>query len=196
MEFYWNIILCGHGKRVQQRWSCISPWSYISLCPSISPPFGVVGLYQPRARLQDKPDHLLIACVAIKAHKLTVKPYNMLVFVTCSTFLKGKFGLKSNWDMLYAMSWFKWHMSCLCTTFRSWDTASQSFDYIIDYIISVTSLVQTVCTSIQSLNQWCHRNDVIKTLRGCISRTKCRTQARHTSFESARCVQQHISVWF
>ena len=54
---------------------------------------------------------------------------------------------------------------------------------------------QIVCTPVQSLNQWCHRSDVTKTCGGCISRTKCRRQARPMSFKSAHCVQ-HISVRF
>ena len=95
----------------------------------------------------------------------------------------------------YTVSWFEQHTPCPYTTFRSRDMTCESVDYIIDYIISVTSLTPTVCTPVQSWSQWHHRNDVIKTSRGHISRTKWRRQARPMSFKSAHCVQ-HFSVWF
>ena len=111
--------------------------------------------------------------------------------------LKGKFTQKANWDMLlYTMSQFEWHRSCPSMTFRSWDMTSESSDLII----SMTSLTPSLYRSAHSWIQWRHRNDVIndviKTFRGRISRTKRHRLARPMSFESAHCVQQHISVCF
>ena len=115
----------------------------------------------------------------------------------CSQNLKGKFTQKANWDMLlYTMSQFEWHRSCPSTTFRSWDMTSESSDLII----SMTSLTPSLYRRAHSWIQWRHRNDVIndviKTFRGRISRTKRHRLARPMSFESAHCVQQHISVCF
>ena len=77
--------------------------------------------------------------------------------------LKGKFGLKSNWDMLlYTMSWSEWHRSRLSTTFRSWDMISESFHYITSTALLGSNIIQKYveCTQFEPMmsQKWCNRN--------------------------------------
>ena len=171
--FFWPWVSAPSRGQVQRYINMFPVWLGWQLAIA-----NVSGLkHWPLCKIQVPCSCELCKCTRILIHSYCghIWPRLMRCIFTSILYLKGKFAQKTNWDMLlYTMSWFKWHRSCQSMTFRSWDAASESFDYIIYYIISVMSLTPTVCTPVQTWSQWRHRNDEIRTFRGHISRTKCR----------------------